>query len=93
MPNINSTLQPVWQGLVDHKWSDTQLTAIEKELAKFDFLSEYQYRVRSWCAEAIEEIDSIAQGRFHDFWAQLYFGCDQNGNSLWRRVFNRRHII
>ncbi len=88
MRNINSALQPVWQGLVDHKWSDTQLTAIEKELAGFDFLSEYQYGVRSWCAEAIEEIDSMEQRRFHHFWALFYFGCDRDGNSLWRRVFN-----
>jgi len=69
--NINYALQPVWQGLVDHKWSDTQLTVLEKELANFDFLSDYDYFVRSYRAEKIEEIDSIKRKRFHDFWAQL----------------------
>jgi len=93
MANINLALQPVWQGLVDHKWSDAQLTAIEEELDKFDFLSEYQYFVRSWCAEAIEPIDSMEQKRFHDFWALWYFGCDQSGNSLWQRVFNRNTLF
>jgi hypothetical protein len=88
MENINSALQPVWQGLVDHNWSDAQLTAIEEELAKWDFLSDYQYLVRSWYAEIIEEVDSIEQRRFTDFWAQFHFGSDQDGRSLWQRVFN-----
>lgn len=90
---INLALQPVWQGLADHKWSDTQLAMIEEELAKFDFLSDYQYFVRSQRAGAIEELDSVERGRFHDFWAQFYFGPDQDNNSLWDRVFNEGTLI
>jgi hypothetical protein len=85
---ILAVLQPVWQGLVDHQWSDTQLSAIEKELARFDFLSDYQYCVRCWCAVEIEGVDSMEQRRIHDFRAKLYFGPDQNGDSLWKRVFD-----
>lgn len=86
--SIDSALQPVWQGLMGHKWSDSQLIEIGSELAKFDFLSDYQHYVRGWRAEIIQTVDSIEQERFHEFWAQLYFGPDQDNRSLFQRIFN-----
>jgi len=32
-------LQPIWEGLAEHKWSDAQLVEIEQRLAKLDLLS------------------------------------------------------
>jgi hypothetical protein len=90
---INSALQPVWQGLVGHRWSDAQLDAIEEELAQFDFLADYQYLVRSWRAETLEEINSMEQERFHNFWAQLYFGSDLDDRSLWQRIFDMDTLL
>ena len=43
---MNLTLQPVWEGLAQHQWSDAQLVELDSELAKLDFLSDY----RSPCA-------------------------------------------
>jgi len=83
---VNDALQPVWQGLVDQKWSDIQLTVLEKELANFDFLSDYDYFVRSCRAEKIEEIDYFGRRSFHDFWAQL-------NKSPRERVFNRDTLL
>jgi hypothetical protein len=71
--NVNLALQPIWEGLVNHKWSEPQLTRIEEELAKFDFLSEYEYYLRAWRAGAIQEIDFVEQTRFKGFWEQLDF--------------------
>ncbi|MGB7770193.1 MAG: hypothetical protein WBN22_15270 [Verrucomicrobiia bacterium] len=34
-------LQPVYEGLAEHKWSDAQLVELDSELAKMDFLSDY----------------------------------------------------
>jgi hypothetical protein len=31
-------LQPIWEGLAEHKWSDAQLTEIEQRLGKLDLL-------------------------------------------------------
>ena len=93
MADINLAMQPLWQGLVDHKWSDTQLAQIEQQLAKFDFLSDYQYYVRTQRAADIREINSYEQGRFHEFWAQLYIGHDQDGRSLWQRIFNQETLF
>jgi hypothetical protein len=40
------TLQPVYEGLAEHRWSDAQLAALDAELAKLDFLADYQLSMR-----------------------------------------------
>jgi hypothetical protein len=35
------TLQPVWEGLVKHKWSDAQLAELDRELAPLNCLNDY----------------------------------------------------
>ena len=37
----------IWEGVVAHKWSDAQLVEIEKNLKDVDFLSTYQFCLRS----------------------------------------------
>ena len=39
---VQLMLQPVWEGLAEHKWSDAQLAALEAELAKLDFCADYR---------------------------------------------------
>src|SRR5690348_3668391 len=43
---VNLTLQPVWEGLVAHQWSDAQLGELDSELAKVDLLGDYQTAMR-----------------------------------------------
>jgi len=43
---VNIALQPVWEGLAAHQWSDTQLQELDAELAKLDFLSDYHTGMR-----------------------------------------------
>jgi len=43
---VNIALQPVWEGLVEHKWSDAQLVELDRELAGLDFLSDYKLAMR-----------------------------------------------
>jgi hypothetical protein len=35
-------LSSIWEGLADHRWTDAQLVAFERELARADFLADYQ---------------------------------------------------
>jgi len=35
-------LTPIWEGLGSHRWSENQLTTLDRELAKMDFLTDYQ---------------------------------------------------
>jgi len=39
-------LQPVWEGLARHQWSDAQLAELDRELAGLDFLSDYKLAMR-----------------------------------------------
>jgi hypothetical protein len=43
---VNIALQPVWEGLAEHKWSNAQLVEIERELAGLNFLSDYKLAMR-----------------------------------------------
>jgi hypothetical protein len=56
-------LQPIYEGLAEHKWSDAQLAALDAELAKFDFLSDYQRSMRSEAVATAKLIDHIQHTR------------------------------
>jgi hypothetical protein len=43
---VNITLQPIYEGLAEHKWSDAQLAELEQELGKLDLLSGYEVGMR-----------------------------------------------
>jgi tetratricopeptide (TPR) repeat protein len=43
---VNLTLQPIYEGLAEHKWSDAQLVELDAELAKLDFLADYKLSMR-----------------------------------------------
>ena len=43
---VKLTLQPVWEGLAEHQWSEEQLVALDGELAKLDFLADYKLSMR-----------------------------------------------
>ena len=51
-------LQPIWEGLAEHKWSDEQLVALDAELAKLDFLADYAFAMRGERAFAIASFES-----------------------------------
>lgn len=36
------TIQPIYEGLAQHRWSEPQLIDLQNELAKLDFLADYQ---------------------------------------------------
>jgi hypothetical protein len=39
---LQITLQPIYEGLAEHKWSDAQLVDLETELTKLNFVADYQ---------------------------------------------------
>ena len=56
-------LQPIWEGLAEHKWSDEQLVALEAELAKVDFLADYGSIMRGERAFAIASFENQRRTR------------------------------
>ena len=57
------TLQPIYEGLAQHHWSEGQLAELERELAKLDFLADYQFAMRGerTCAIAAFERERITR--------------------------------
>ncbi len=43
---LKITLQPVWEGLAEHRWSDEQLATLDAELAGLDFPADYELSLR-----------------------------------------------
>jgi tetratricopeptide (TPR) repeat protein len=56
-------LQPVWEGLAEHKWSDEQLVALDVELAKLDFLADFEFAMRGERVFAIADIENQRRTR------------------------------
>jgi tetratricopeptide (TPR) repeat protein len=43
---VNQALQPVWEGLLDYRWSDAQLSELDQALSGLDFLGGYRLSMR-----------------------------------------------
>ena len=56
-------LQPIWEGLAEHKWSDEQLVALDAELGKLDFLADYEFVMRGEPAFAIASLENQRRTR------------------------------
>jgi hypothetical protein len=81
MAIMNIEIQPIWEGLAGHKWSDEQLTELEAELAKIDFLNDYELSVRCERAFAIASFET--QRRTHEITVSLQNGGTMNIKVPW----------
>jgi hypothetical protein len=81
---VEITLQPIWEGLVEHKWSDAQLAELERELGKLDFLADFEFSMRGERACGIEAIDYMRRHRnYRESFRFLFSSNDDNSND-WR---------
>jgi hypothetical protein len=60
---FNLALQPVWEGLTAHRWDEGQLTALEQDLGKADFLADYQAAMRGEQTFSAGVIDYVRRRR------------------------------
>jgi hypothetical protein len=63
MATQNLLLQPVYEGLVRHQWSDAQLIELQKSLAGQDFLADYERAMRGERAYAISYLENLRRTR------------------------------
>jgi hypothetical protein len=52
-------LQPIWQGITLHKWSDAQLNELESRLAGSELLADYQNAICAARAAFIAEVEGL----------------------------------
>lgn len=58
MAIFSMAMQPIWEGLVQHRWTDNQLATLDDALAKMDFLQDYELAMRGEVAFAVETIEN-----------------------------------
>ena len=83
---VQITMQPIWEGLAEHKWSDSQLAELDSELAKLDFPADYQFSVRGERAAHVKIVDWMEQkrSRYREFF-NMVDGDQRNLiNNFWR---------
>ena len=73
---IQSTLQPIYEGLAEHRWSGAQLVALDAELANLDFLADYHFAMRSNLGFLRANTDFLVHNR-KDLWMVF----SENGDS------------
>jgi hypothetical protein len=56
---LTCSLQPLWEGLSEHAWTEAQLAAFQRELASFDLLGDYTNAVRRVVLAHIEVWSAI----------------------------------
>jgi hypothetical protein len=56
---VQLMLQPVWEGLAQHQWSDAQLVALDAELAKLDFPASWRLSMQGELGGQADEMASL----------------------------------
>lgn len=75
---VHITLQPIYEGLAKHEWSEAQLAELDSELAKLDFLKDYESAVRG-------DMVFLQGGTFdylRDYPGQLFWVLGASGQKL-----------
>ena len=70
---LQITLQPVYEGLAERRWSDAQLATLDSELAKLDFLADCQNVQKSEIAFSAQEANYL---RRHRDYAAVFLQMD-----------------
>ncbi len=85
-------LQPVWEGLADRQWTEADLSLIESELGKLDFLADYHFAMRAERAWGVWGVDYIRKmGGFEGIgepsWQGAPSGAQELGKFLSKAAF------
>ena len=83
---FNLALQPLWEGQAKHQWNDAQLTALDADLSRSDFLSCYQMKVRIGRATAIGFIEAMGQKQKLREFCRGTWSDAKEGSLGWREL-------
>jgi hypothetical protein len=70
---VQIALQPVYEGLANHQWSDAQLAEMDSELAGLDFLADFKLSVSGERAAGIKITTWVEHnpGQLQNFWTGM----------------------
>lgn len=61
MVMLQMAIQPIYEGLAAHQWTDAQLAGFDSELARVNFAGDFQRSVQGECAMHVKEVQWLAQ--------------------------------
>ncbi|MGD0086898.1 MAG: hypothetical protein ABSC24_07185, partial [Verrucomicrobiota bacterium] len=62
---VQITLQPVWEGLAEHAWSDAQLQELQARFQECDFFAPMERSLNGERAAGILTAELLARGKYH----------------------------
>ena len=63
LAQLDLALQPVYEGLAAHQWSDAQLADLDTELSQLDFVADFKSAMRGEMAMSIRELEYMRRTR------------------------------
>lgn len=86
---INVTMQPVWEGLAERRWSETQMKELNQELQKLDSISDFKLCLHGELATGLGYIEFARKHRGNDLgyflyavWPTMFQTLDKNWRYL-----------
>ncbi len=61
---VGIAIQPVWEGLAEHRWSDTELQVLQARFLSYDLLADMQKPINEQRAVGILMVDSVKKEGF-----------------------------
>ncbi len=77
---VTLTIQPVWEGLAQHRWTDAQLVQLDRDFAGFDFVTDFQSALRAENALHCSGMDFLRSHPAH--FSDFADNGNQNQNQL-----------
>ena len=62
---LQLTIQPIWEGLAEHAWSDAQLQELQASLQQYDFFAPMEQSLAGERAAGILTADLLARGKYN----------------------------
>jgi hypothetical protein len=62
---VHLAIQPVWEGLAEHAWTDTQLQELQARFQQYDFFPQMEQSLASERAAAILTAELLERGKYH----------------------------
>ena len=74
-------VQPIYEGLAERRWTEPQLVALDAELAKLDFLADFNFTMRCERAFSGAIIDYVSSKKRFQRYEEIFDErWDENGN-------------
>ncbi|MBI4660580.1 MAG: hypothetical protein HY735_17220 [Verrucomicrobia bacterium] len=88
---FSRAVQPIWEGLTEHVWSQSQLQELATQLLRYDFLADGRYGLDAERAGALWTIDCIAKS--DQLGQMLLFSDERSVSSMTLNQLTRWPIL